>query len=88
MSPARPADLFPISDRARRLRDQVEAFVAERILPAEAAFAAHAADPATRWTIPPLLETLKAEARAAAEATPEVEAAAAVGRKVLADVLS
>jgi LysR family transcriptional regulator for bpeEF and oprC len=30
----------------------------------------------------------QAEARAAAEATPEVEAAAAVGRKVLADVLS
>ncbi len=65
MSPARPADLFPISDRARRLRDQVEAFVADRILPAEAAFAAHAADPATRWSIPPPLESLKAEARAA-----------------------
>ncbi len=65
MSPARPADLFPMSDRARRLRDQVEAFVADRILPAEAAFAAHAADPAARWSIPPPLESLKAEARAA-----------------------
>ena len=65
MASPRPADLFPISERARRLREQVAAFVAGRILPAEAAFAAHAADPATRWSIPPLLEALKAEARAA-----------------------
>lgn len=51
--------------RAEALRAAVDAFVRERVIPAEAALAAHAADPATRWTIPPLLEQLKAEARAA-----------------------
>jgi acyl-CoA dehydrogenase len=57
----------PASDpaRAEALRAAVDAFVRERVIPAEPALAAHAADPATRWTIPPLLEQLKAEARAA-----------------------
>lgn len=58
-------NLFPFSERSRELRAKVAAFVAERVLPAERDFAAHAADPATRWTIPPGLEALKAEARAA-----------------------
>jgi len=56
--------LFAFSERSRQLQADVARFVAERIMPAEAAFAAHAADPATRWSIPPPLEALKAEARA------------------------
>jgi len=59
-----PASLFPFSDRSRALQAQVADFIASRVIPSEAAFAAHAADPATRWTVPPLQETLKAEARA------------------------
>ena len=51
-------------DAAQLARD-VEAFVAARVIPAEAELAAHAADPATRWTIPPRLDALKAEAKAA-----------------------
>ena len=59
-----PISLFPFSERSRALQAAVGRFVADRIVPAEAAFQAHAADPATRWTIPPLLESLKAEAKA------------------------
>ena len=47
------------------LLKRVVDFVAERVIPAEPAFAAHAADPAARWTVPPRLEALKAEAKAA-----------------------
>ncbi|MDY0022710.1 acyl-CoA dehydrogenase family protein [Arenimonas caeni] len=56
--------LFPFSPRSRELQARVAAFVRERIVPAEPGFAAHAADPATRWSIPPVLEALKAEAKA------------------------
>jgi acyl-CoA dehydrogenase len=65
MTASRPATLFPFSDRSRELQAKVAAFIAEKVMPAEAQFAAHAADPATRWTIPPGLEALKAEAKAA-----------------------
>ena len=64
MSTERVATLFPFSDRSRELQSAVADFVAEKIIPAEIAFHAHAADPQTRWTIPPLLESLKAEAKA------------------------
>jgi acyl-CoA dehydrogenase len=64
MSAAPAATLFPFSERSLQLQAEVARFVAERIIPAEAAFAMHAADPAARWTIPPLLEALKAEAKA------------------------
>ncbi len=64
MSTERIATLFPFSERSRALQSAVAAFVAERIIPAEAEFLAHAADPQTRWTIPPQLESLKAEAKA------------------------
>jgi acyl-CoA dehydrogenase len=56
--------LFPFSERSRTLQAQVARFVADKIIPAEAQFQAHAADPSTRWTIPPVLETLKAQAKA------------------------
>ena len=64
MSTQPAVSLFPFSERSRALQAAVGRFVADRIVPAEAAFQAHAADPAARWTIPPLLESLKAEAKA------------------------
>ena len=65
--PTHAPHAVPASDpaRAEALRAAVDAFVRERVIPAEPALVAHAGDPATRWTIPPLLERLKAEARAA-----------------------
>ena len=65
MNPERPATLFPFSDRSRELQAQVAAFVADKIIPAESEFAAHDADPATRWTLVPRMQALKAEAKAA-----------------------
>jgi acyl-CoA dehydrogenase len=64
MTHERVATLFPFSERSRELQAAVAGFVADEILPAEATFQAHAADAQTRWTIPPLLETLKSKARA------------------------
>jgi acyl-CoA dehydrogenase len=59
-----PARLFPQSDRSRALTAQLAAFMETQVYPAEPAFAAWASDPATRWTPPPALETLQAQARA------------------------
>ncbi len=60
-SPQTP--LFPQSDRSRALDARLAAFMALHVMPAEAEFAAWAADPATRWTPSPRLEVLKAQAR-------------------------
>ena len=65
MTADRPATLFPFSERSRALQATVAAFVADKVIPAEAAFAAHDADPATRWTVVPRMQALKAEAKAA-----------------------
>ena len=56
--------LFPQGDRSRALEAALAAFMAAHVMPAEAEFAAWASDPATRWTSPPVLETLKTRARA------------------------
>ena len=56
--------LFPFSDRARELDARLAAFMAERVLPAEAEVQAWQHDPATRWTVCPRIEALKAEAKA------------------------
>ena len=63
MTADRSTTLFPFSERSLKLQAAVAAFVAGQVIPAEAELAAHAADPATRWTIPPRLESLKAQAR-------------------------
>jgi acyl-CoA dehydrogenase len=57
--------LFPFSDRARELDARLADFMATRVLPAEAEVHTWAADPATRWTVCPRIEALKAEAKAA-----------------------
>ena len=55
--------LFPQGEQSRALDARLAAFMRAHVMPAEAAFAAWAADPATRWTPSPLLETLKERAR-------------------------
>jgi acyl-CoA dehydrogenase len=56
--------LFPQSERSRALGAKLAAFMETKVIPAEAEFAAWDADAATRWTPPPMLETLKSQARA------------------------
>ncbi|HBK55097.1 MAG TPA: acyl-CoA dehydrogenase [Xanthomonadales bacterium] len=56
-----PAHLSP---RAQGLYASLHAFLHERALPAERQLAEWDADPARRWQVCPLIETLKAEARA------------------------
>ena len=58
-------ELFAMSERARDLRERVVRFQRELIEPAEAEYAAHLQQPGQRWTIPPVMEELKAQARAA-----------------------
>ncbi|MCA3699373.1 acyl-CoA dehydrogenase family protein [Brevundimonas sp.] len=55
--------LFSFSERALELRDRVRRFMTDRVLPAEARFASET-EGERRWTTPPILEELKAEARA------------------------
>ena len=59
------SELFPLSERARELRERVSHFQCEMIEPAEAGYFAHLTEPGQRWTIPPVMERLKAQARAA-----------------------
>jgi acyl-CoA dehydrogenase len=56
--------LFPQSDKARTLGGRIGSFVRDRIEPAEAEYFDHIARPGQRWTIPPVIERLKAQARA------------------------
>jgi len=58
------SELFPTSPRVAELRSRLTAFMAEHVLPAEAEVAAHVADPSRRWSVPPVIEALKAKARA------------------------
>ncbi|GIL86260.1 hypothetical protein Vretimale_13740, partial [Volvox reticuliferus] len=58
--------LLGISPRASALREQLVAFMAEHVYPAEEVFEAHAMGPQeTRWTIHPLMEVLKTKAKEA-----------------------
>jgi len=59
------SELFALSERARDLRDRVARFQRESIEPAEAEYFAHLELPGQRWTIPPVIEKLKDQARAA-----------------------
>jgi len=57
------SELFPLSDRARALDAKLAEFMTAHVYPAEREFADWDRDPQRRWTIPPLLETLKSKAR-------------------------
>ena len=55
--------LFPMSTRVKEIDDRLAAFIDTHVLPAEREFAQWDHDAGKRWTIPPLLETLKAKAK-------------------------
>jgi acyl-CoA dehydrogenase len=59
------SELFPMPEHVRKLDEELAVFMEQRVLPAEAAFAAWDGEPANRWQVPPLLEELKAKARKA-----------------------
>jgi acyl-CoA dehydrogenase len=59
------SDLFPLSDRARALRERLLRFMDEVVLPGETQYHAHIAQTGQRWTIPPVMERMKAQAREA-----------------------
>src|SRR5919199_805923 len=58
---------FALDERTRDLQEAVGAFLTEHVYPAEPVLAAQVrerdADPVLRWSTPPVVEDLKAEAR-------------------------
>ena len=59
------SELFALSERARDLHRRVADFQRDTIEPAEAEYFAHLAQSGQRWTIPTVMEKLKAQARSA-----------------------
>jgi len=59
------SELFALSERARDLHRRVAEFQRDAIEPAEAEYFAHLAQSGQRWTIPTVMEKLKAQARSA-----------------------
>ena len=55
--------LFPMSDRVQAIDARLADFMQSHITEAEAEFARWDHDPSRRWSIPPLLEELKAKAK-------------------------
>ena len=55
--------LFNFSPRALELQQQLAIFMTAHVYPAEKSVADWDADPATRWTSAPIIETLKSEAK-------------------------
>ncbi len=56
-------DLFPLSDRARELRDRLARFMHEVVEPGEREYRAQQGAQADRWRAPPILKGLKQLAR-------------------------
>ena len=56
---------FEHSAKVRELMERVDAFMQRHVYPVEREYHAFVQDPAHRWQVPPLLEPLKARARAA-----------------------
>src|SRR5438874_2338587 len=56
---------FESADKVKRLQAQVSAFMEREIYPAEAVFERQLNEAPSRWQIPPVMEELKAKARAA-----------------------
>ena len=53
----------PISERAEVLKRRITDFMDEHVLPAEKVYAAQLDEAPSRWSIPPVMEELKARAR-------------------------
>jgi acyl-CoA dehydrogenase len=58
-------DLFALPERVRDLRERLSLFQRDHIETAEAEYLVHITQAGQRWTIPPVIERLKAQARAA-----------------------
>jgi acyl-CoA dehydrogenase len=58
-------ELFPLSDRARELRDRLDAFMHDVVEPGESEYRRQHAARADRWQVPPVMEDMKRRARAA-----------------------
>src|SRR5512139_649874 len=56
---------FEYSARTRELMQRVDDFMQAHVYPAEAEYEEFVQDPARRWVVPPVVETLKARAREA-----------------------
>ncbi|HLY46872.1 MAG TPA: acyl-CoA dehydrogenase family protein [Stellaceae bacterium] len=56
---------FEASDKVKRLSAQVQGFMEREVYPAEAVFERQMADAPDRWQVPPVMEELKAKAKAA-----------------------
>ena len=56
---------FDYSDKTKELRNRVEAFMDKHIYPAERIFSEQHEAQQCRWDIPPVLDELKAKAKAA-----------------------
>lgn len=59
------SELFPPSERAGLLRQQLADFMRDVLMPAEAEYHAHIAQSGQRWSIPPVMERMKVQARSA-----------------------
>src|SRR5215211_5484730 len=56
--------IFEFSEKTRNLRAQVEAFMEELVYPNEAKFHEQLGAAESRWSVPPVMEELKEEAKA------------------------
>lgn len=54
---------FTISEKTQSIADGLTAFMEEHVYPAEAVYHHHVETASNRWTIPPIMEDLKAKAR-------------------------
>ncbi len=57
--------MFEFSQRGNDVRDRLIAFLKEVVEPGERSYVEHVAQPGKRWTIPPVMEEMKAKAKAA-----------------------
>ena len=56
--------LFPLSPRVEDLKQRVTAFMEEHVYPAEDVFERQLEERPSRWHVPPIMEELKAKAKA------------------------
>jgi acyl-CoA dehydrogenase len=57
--------MFEFSQRGNDIRERLIAFLSEVVEPGEAEYVAHVAQTGQRWSIPPIMESMKAKAKAA-----------------------
>src|SRR5258705_13840679 len=55
--------LYPLADRARDIHQQVATFIETHVRPGQAEYSAELTRSADRWTVPAVIDGLKAKAR-------------------------